>query len=100
MHGRTGRFSNVSTTGSAAKTSNTSIITLGAAASSQIPNPVLKVFVRVFHSAYLKHYFRLRPGGLDEYRRWLPIVAGARLNENIPEVEAWLVKQAGRKHEK
>jgi uncharacterized protein (TIGR02172 family) len=83
-----------------ADVARTSIITLGAAASSQIPNPVLKMFVRVFHSAYLKHYFRLRPGGMDEYRRWLPIVAGARLNENIPEVEAWLVKQAGRKHEK
>jgi uncharacterized protein (TIGR02172 family) len=79
-----------------ADVARTSIITLGAAASSQIPNAMLKVFVRVFHSAYLKHYFRLKPGGEDEYRRWLPIVAGARLNENIPEVEAWLVEQAGK----
>lgn len=79
-----------------ADVARTSIITLGAVASSQISNPVLKVFVRVFHSAYLKHYFRLRPGGEDEYRRWLPIVAGARLNENIPELETWLVEQAGR----
>jgi uncharacterized protein (TIGR02172 family) len=79
-----------------ADVARTSIITLGAAASSQIPNPVLKVFVRVFHSAYLNHYFRLRPGGEDEYRRWLPIMAGARLNENIPELEKWLVEQAGR----
>lgn len=79
-----------------ADVARTSIITLGAVASSQIPEPVLKVFVRVFHAAYLKHYFRLRPGGEDEYRRWLPIVAGARLNENIPELEKWLVEQAGK----
>ena len=77
-----------------ADVARTSIITLGAVASSQIPHPVLKVFVRVFHSAYLKHYFRLRPGGKDEYRRWLPVVAGARLNENIPELEKWLVGMA------
>jgi uncharacterized protein (TIGR02172 family) len=79
-----------------ADVARTSIITLGAAASTQIPNAMLKVFVRVFHSAYLQNYFRLRPGGEDEYRRWLPIVAGARLNENIPELEKWLVKEAGK----
>jgi hypothetical protein len=55
---------------------------------------VLKVLVRVFHSAYLKQYFHLRPGGEEEYRRWLPVVAGARLSENIPELEKWLVTQA------
>ena len=77
-----------------ADVARTSIITLGAAASSQIPNAVVKVFVRIFHSTYLKHYFRLRQGGEAEYRRWLPIVAGARLSENIPELEGWLVKQA------
>lgn len=79
-----------------ADVARTSIITLGAVASSQIPQSVLKVFVRVFHATYLKYYFRLRPGGEEEYRRWLPIVAGARLSENIPEVEKWLVLQAGK----
>lgn len=77
-----------------ADVARTSIITLGAAASSQIPNPILKVFVRVFHSAYLRQYFRLRPGGQEEYRRWLPVVAGARMSENIPELEKWLIGQA------
>lgn len=72
----------------------TSVIILGATASSQIPNPVLKVFVRVFHAAYLNRYFQLRPGGRDEYRRWLPVVAAARLVENIPELEKWLIEQA------
>lgn len=77
-----------------ADVARTSIILIGAAESAQVPNSLLKIFVRVFHSAYLRHYFRLRPNGRDEYRRWLPIVAGARLNENIPELEQWLIQQA------
>jgi uncharacterized protein (TIGR02172 family) len=76
-----------------ADVARTSIILLGAA-SAQISNPVLKLIVRFFHSIYLTHYFGLRPGGEAEYRRWLPVVAGARLNENIPELEGWLIKQA------
>lgn len=79
-----------------ADVARTSIVILGAVASSQVPNPVLKMLVRVFHSAYLKQYFHLHPGGEEECRRWLPIVAGARLSENIHELEKWLVEQAGK----
>lgn len=79
-----------------ADVARTSIIILGAIGSSEIADPLFKTRVRTFHSAYLKHYFHLRPGGEQEYRRWLPIVAGARLSENIPELEKWLVEQAGK----
>jgi len=74
----------------------TSIIILGAIATHQIPNLMLKVFINIFHSEYLREYFRLRPHGKNEYCRWLPIVAGARLSENIPELEKWLIQQAGK----
>lgn len=77
-----------------ADVARTSIILLGALATKQIRNPLARLFIRLFHTTYLDQYFRLRPGGRDEYRRWLPIVAGARLSENIPELEAWLVRQA------
>lgn len=73
-----------------------SIIALGAAASSQTQNVVEKWMVRLFHSVYLRHYFALRPEAREEYGRWLPIVAAARLSENIPEVEQWLLAQAGK----
>ena len=79
-----------------ADVARTSIIFLGAVESEQISNPVMKVFVRVFHSAYLKEYFRLRPGGQDEYRRWLPVIAAARLIEGMKELESWLLEQAGK----
>jgi len=78
-----------------ADVARTTIILIGAVESGQTPNQFIKGLVRVFHSTYLRFYFRLRPGGEDEYRRWLPIVAGARLNEGILELEKWLVKQAG-----
>jgi uncharacterized protein (TIGR02172 family) len=77
-----------------ADVARTSIILLGSAGSTQARNPFMKLFIRTFHSAYLKQYFHLRPGGENEYRRWLPIVAGARLSENIPELETWLIEQA------
>jgi len=70
------------------------IILIGAVESGQIRNPFEKVFIRVFLSAYLKQYFRLRPGGEDEYQRWLPIVAAARLSEGIKELDTWLIQQA------
>jgi uncharacterized protein (TIGR02172 family) len=74
----------------------TTIIILGAAETSQVPNPLLKGFVRLLHAVYLNRYFKLRPGGEAEYRRWLPVIAAARLNEGIPEIEKWLLKQAGK----
>ena len=79
-----------------ADVARTSIILLGAAETEEIPNPFIKGLVKIFHSIYLKHYFRLRSGSEDEYRRWVPIIAGARLREGIPELEKWLVKQASK----
>ncbi len=70
------------------------ILILGAASSTQIPKSRDRFLVRCFHVIYLNRYFQLRPGGEKEYRRWLPVVAAARLSENIPEVEQWLLKQA------
>jgi hypothetical protein len=52
--------------------------------------------VRLLHAAYLRRYFRLRPGGQVEHRRWLPVVAAARLSEDIPELRAWLVARVER----
>ena len=79
-----------------ADVARTSIIFLGSAATKEIPNLFLKIFIKIAHTEYLREYFRLRPNGIDEYHRWLPIVAGARLSENIPELEEWLVEQAGK----
>jgi Ser/Thr protein kinase RdoA (MazF antagonist) len=69
-------------------------IMMGAIASDQLSRLFMKACVRLFHAAYIRHYFCLCPEGEHEYRRWLPIVAAARLSENIPELEKWLVVEA------
>ena len=71
-----------------------SILALGAASTMQVPQVAMKASLRLFHTLYMQQYFRLRPGGMAEYRQWLPVVAAARLSENIPELEQWLVAQA------
>ena len=79
-----------------ADVARTTIILIGAVESAQVSRRLLKMLVRLFHSVYLSHYFRLRPGGQAEYRRWLPIVAAVRLDEGIKELEPWLMEQAGK----
>jgi Ser/Thr protein kinase RdoA (MazF antagonist) len=77
-----------------ADVARTTILTLGATHSAPWHTPARQVLVRIFHRAYLRHYFRLRPLGRKEYRYWVPITAAARLSESIAEEEAWLVGQA------
>jgi len=70
----------------------TSIISMGANQSNQIQNPWHRIFIRILHNRYIHHYFAFKPGGESEYSRWLPIVAAARLSENISELEKWLIE--------
>jgi uncharacterized protein (TIGR02172 family) len=77
-----------------ADVARTTILLMGAAETDQIASPFLRAFIKLAHATYLHEYFRLRPYGRDQYRLWLPIVAGARLSENIAELEEWLVKEA------
>lgn len=79
-----------------ADVARTSVILLGAVHSNQTKHILDKTFVKTFHNRYLREYFRLHPQGMDEYHRWFPIVAGARLSEGMPELETWLVEQAGK----
>ena len=62
--------------------------------SKQVQNPWHKILIRALHARYIRHYFSLRTGGEREYKRWLPIVAAARLSENIAELESWLLEKA------
>lgn len=79
-----------------ADVTRTTVILLGSAGSSQTPNIFIKLYIKIAHATYLREYFRLRPGGQDEYYRRLPIAAAARLTEGMPELEKWLVEQEGK----
>ena len=60
---------------------------------SQAKNSLLRTIVRITYPIYLRNYFQLRPGGEEEYRRWLPIIAAARLVDEIPELDSMLIEQ-------
>ncbi|HDL86649.1 MAG TPA: aminoglycoside phosphotransferase family protein [Candidatus Acetothermia bacterium] len=53
----------------------------------------VKVLLSWSHKAYLKRYFQLQSGDQQQFTAWLPIVAGARLSENISEIQDWLLAQ-------
>jgi uncharacterized protein (TIGR02172 family) len=74
-----------------ADVARTSVLALGSASTLKLG---MKLFIKIFHTIYLKEYFRLQPNGFDEYQKWIPIVAGARISENITELDNWLVAQA------
>ncbi len=71
----------------------TTILLCGAKETSARSKPFFRFWLHFFHSAYIRRYFAIRVGGKDEYIRWLPVVAAARLNENISELQNWLVAQ-------
>jgi len=54
---------------------------------------LLRALARWFHVMYLNRYPELRPGGRQEFTAWRPIVAAARLSENILELQEWLLVQ-------
>lgn len=80
-----------------ADVARTSVLLDGAAA-AQIPDPNVAARAVAFHDAYRSAYFAslggARANAEAEYRRWLPIVAGARLSEEIAELEPWLLARA------
>jgi uncharacterized protein (TIGR02172 family) len=72
---------------------NRSFLSYGESKTSQVKNSLFRMVVSISYRVYLRRYFQLCPGGEDEYHRWLPIVAAARLADNIPEFEEMLIEQ-------
>lgn len=52
---------------------------------------LIQAMRRLYYTLYLRAYRRQRPLSRMAIEVWLPILAAARLNEQIPEEEAWLV---------
>lgn len=79
-----------------ADVARTSIILVGDTSGALVPNPIIKFLARIFHRTYLQTYLRHNPLDRTEYQRWIPIVAAARLSENIPEIKKWLLSRVAR----
>lgn len=78
----------------AADVARTSVILRGVSEGDQGAEPGARALARAFHDAYLTHIFRVQPDVAAEYQQWLPLVAAARLSEEMPQQEPWLVRLA------
>ncbi len=73
------------------------ILTIGVKAAGDQVSPLLRLASGLFHRTYLNRYCSLAPDGQDELPRWQPLIAAARLAEQIePERAALLQMVDGR----
>ncbi|HEX5808749.1 MAG TPA: aminoglycoside phosphotransferase family protein [Anaerolineales bacterium] len=65
------------------------ILTIGAKAAGDQVRPIVRLAIRLYHRIYLGRYNALMLDPNHELERWMPVIAAARLSENIiPEREA------------
>lgn len=67
------------------------LLSIGANAAGKQVSPFIRTAIRLYHYIYLQRYRVLNAKGAEESEHWMPVIAAARLNENIlPEREALL----------
>jgi uncharacterized protein (TIGR02172 family) len=59
------------------------LLTIGAKSAGKQVSPMIRIFIQLYHQAYLKRYMRLIPDGGNEVKKWMPVIAAARLDERI-----------------
>lgn len=66
------------------------LLSIGAKGAGKLVSPVVRMMVRLYHRMYLNHYRLLTPTTTgNELQHWSPLIAAARLSEDIiPEREA------------
>lgn len=64
------------------------LLTIGARAAGNQVRPMIRLVVRLYHDIYLNRYCQLTQDKGTELKRWMPLIAAARLSEDIgPERE-------------
>ena len=76
----------------AADIARTSLLFYGHIATSDV-SAETRAAMQLYHDAYLERCLQAGDVDRNEYRRWFPILAAARLNEGIDEQEDWLIQQ-------
>ena len=67
------------------------LLSIGPKGAANLVSPLLHFAIRFYHRMYLHHYLETVPDKKDELKRWAPVIAAARLMEDIaPEREALL----------
>jgi aminoglycoside phosphotransferase (APT) family kinase protein len=68
------------------------ILTIGVKAAGDQVSALIRSASGLFHRTYLNRYRSLAPDGQDELQRWLPLIAAARLAEQIEPERAALLQ--------
>ncbi len=77
-----------------ADVARTTSLFLGGITGDETPDPAFTQVLLDCHAHYLDRYFASGQHDRTEHNRWLPIIAGARLNEGITSLEPWLIAEA------
>jgi aminoglycoside phosphotransferase (APT) family kinase protein len=65
------------------------ILSIGAKGAGKQVSPMIRMAIKLYHRAYLDRYRALYTDNMEELNRWMPVIAAARLIEDIrPEREA------------
>ena len=65
------------------------LLSIGPKAAGKLVSPIVRMAIKLYHRTYLHRYHALVPDTENEANRWMPVIAAARLNEEIlPEREA------------
>ena len=65
------------------------LLSIGPKGAGKLVNPIIRMAITLYYRAYLSRYHALVPDTKNELNRWMPVIAAARLNEDIvPEREA------------
>ena len=65
------------------------LLSIGAKSAGKQVHPIIRMAIRLYYHTYINRYCALNPDKENELERWLPLIAAARLSENIiPEREA------------
>jgi uncharacterized protein (TIGR02172 family) len=68
------------------------LLTIGAKSAGKQVKPMVRLFIHLYHRAYLNQYMNLIPDGRDELTKWTPIITAARLDEKIEGEDEALVE--------
>ena len=65
------------------------ILSIGAKAAGKQVRPIIRAAIKLYHRTYLHRYQARKADTTNEFPLWMPLIAAARLSENIiPEREA------------
>ncbi len=65
------------------------LLSIGPKGAGKLIHPMLRTIIKLYHRMYLNRYCALVPDANHELNLWAPVIAAARLNEDIiPEREA------------